>query len=191
MLLILHAFRDGLRTANLSPEVAAVSRWKYWRAPERVRALWLVNCQPGRNPAPDVVRATSRRIGTGQHEQVIAEFAGNAIPPEDVRSRTAFAQMAHDAGSDMFARQTDAAMTRPDRWSTLETSTIPTLLIWSKADRFVPVDVGLRIAKLVPHARSESKDAGIFQHWSGHRSARDAGSSSKLSAAEVQGIEVR
>ncbi|WP_423372379.1 alpha/beta fold hydrolase [Burkholderia sp. LMG 32019] len=126
------------------------------RAPERIRGLWLMNCQPGAHPYPDVVRATSRRIRAGEHEQVIAEFAENAIPPEDVRSRAAFVQMARDTGSDMFARQSDATLTRSDRWSTLATSKIPTLLIWGKADRFVPVDVGLRIARLMPHARFES-----------------------------------
>ncbi|WP_230461731.1 MULTISPECIES: alpha/beta fold hydrolase [Burkholderia cepacia complex] len=87
---------------------------------------------------------------------MIAEFAENANPSEDVGSRAAFVQMAHDAGSDMFARQSDATLTRSDRWPTLATSTIPTLLIWGKADHFVPVDVGLRIAKLMPHARFES-----------------------------------
>ncbi|MBR8224224.1 alpha/beta fold hydrolase [Burkholderia ambifaria] len=126
------------------------------RAPERVRGIWLMNCQPGAHPYPDVVRATSRRIRTGEHEQVIAEFAESAIPPEDVGSRAAFVQMARDTGSDMFARQSDATLTRSDRWSTLATSTIPTLLIWGKADRFVPVDVGLHIAKIMPHARFES-----------------------------------
>jgi pimeloyl-ACP methyl ester carboxylesterase len=126
------------------------------RAPERVRGIWLMNCQPGAHPYPDVVRATSRRIRTGEHEQVIAEFAESAIPSEDVGSRAAFVQMARDTGSDMFARQSDATLTRSDRWSTLATSTIPTLLIWGKADRFVPVDVGLHIAKMMPHARFES-----------------------------------
>ncbi|MDR5643415.1 alpha/beta fold hydrolase [Burkholderia cenocepacia] len=125
------------------------------RAPERVRGLWLMNCQPGVHPYPDTVRATSRRIRAGEHEQVIAEFAENAIPPEDAGSRAVFVQMARDAGADRFARQSDATLTRSDRWSTLATSTIPALLIWGNADRFVPVDVGLRIAKLMPHARFE------------------------------------
>jgi pimeloyl-ACP methyl ester carboxylesterase len=32
------------------------------RAPDRVRGLWLMNCQPGVHPNPDSVRTTSRRI---------------------------------------------------------------------------------------------------------------------------------
>lgn len=132
-------------------------------APERVRGLWLMNCQPGLHPYPDRVRDTSRRIRAGEHEQVIAEFAENAIPPGDFRSRVAFVQMARDTGADMFARQSDATLTRSDRWSTLAASAIPTLLIWGEADRFVPVDVGRRIAKLMPHARFESlKGCGHF-----------------------------
>jgi pimeloyl-ACP methyl ester carboxylesterase len=126
------------------------------RAPDRIRGLWLMNCHPGVHPCPDVVRTTSRRIRAGEHEQVIAEFAENAIPAEDVESRAAFVEMARDTGSDVFARQSDATLTRADRWSTLATSKVPTLLIWGKADRFVPVDVGLRIAVLMPHARFES-----------------------------------
>ncbi|MCU9953507.1 alpha/beta hydrolase [Burkholderia sp. BKH01] len=123
------------------------------RAPERIRGLWLMNCQPGVPPHPDVVRTTSRRIRAGEHERVIAEFAENAIPSEDVESRAAFVQMARDAGADLFARQSDATLTRSDRWSTLAMSTIPTLLIWGNADRFVPVDIGFRIAGSMPHAR--------------------------------------
>lgn len=126
------------------------------RAPERIRGLWLMNCQPGVHPCPEFVRATSRRIRTGEHEQVIAEFAENAIPAADVESRATFVQMARDSGADVFARQSDATLTRSDRWSTLAASTVPTLLIWGEADRFVPVDIGLRMSGLMPHARFQS-----------------------------------
>ncbi|CAB3744347.1 alpha/beta fold hydrolase [Paraburkholderia rhynchosiae] len=56
------------------------------RAPERVRGLWLMNCQPGTHPNPGAVRATSLRIRRGEHEDVIAEFANNAIPADDAAS---------------------------------------------------------------------------------------------------------
>ena len=123
------------------------------RAPDRVRGLWLMNCQPGVHPRPDSVRNTSRRIRSREHERVIAEFAENAIPAENVASRRAFVQMARDAGADLFARQSDATLTRSDRWSTLASCKIPTLLLWGDADRFVPVDVGRRMAMVMPHAR--------------------------------------
>ena len=126
------------------------------RAPDRVRGLWLMNCQPGVHPNPDSVRTTSRRIRSREHQRVIAEFAENAIPAEDVVSRAAFVQMARDAGADLFARQSDATLTRSDHWSTLASTKIPTLLLWGDADRFVPVDVGRRIAMLMPHARFAS-----------------------------------
>ncbi|KAG8150668.1 alpha/beta fold hydrolase [Burkholderia catarinensis] len=128
------------------------------RAPDRVRGLWLMNCQPGAHPNPDAVRATSHRIRTGEHERVIEEFAEHAIPAHDGTSRAAFMQMARDAGADLFARQSDATLTRSDHWSTLTSSKVPTLLIWGAADRFVPVDVGRRIAGLMPHARFEAID---------------------------------
>ncbi|WP_420211947.1 alpha/beta fold hydrolase [Burkholderia aenigmatica] len=128
------------------------------RAPDRVRGLWLMNCQPGAHPDPDAVRATSRRIRAGEHERVIAEFAEQAIPAHDGGSRAAFVQMARDAGAEQFARQSDATLTRSDHWSTLASSQVPALLIWGAADRFVPVDVGQRIASLMPHARFEAID---------------------------------
>ncbi|WP_174950563.1 alpha/beta fold hydrolase [Burkholderia lata] len=128
------------------------------RAPDRVRGLWLMNCQPGVHPDQDAARVTSRRIRTGEHEQVIAEFAEQAIPAHDGTSRDVFVQMARDAGTDLFARQSDATLTRSDHWSTLASSKVPTLLIWGAADRFVPVDVGRRIAGVMPHARFEAID---------------------------------
>lgn len=126
------------------------------RAPDRVRGLWLMNCQPGVHPDPGAVRATSRRIRTGEHERVIAEFAEHAIPAHDGTSRAAFMQMARDAGAELFARQSDATLTRSDHWSTLASSKVPALLIWGAADRFVPVDVGRRIAGVMPRARFEA-----------------------------------
>ncbi|EEA01246.1 alpha/beta hydrolase fold [Burkholderia sp. H160] len=133
------------------------------RAPDRVRGLWLMNCQPGAHPDPGAVRVTSHRIRSGEHERVVAEFAENAIPAHDVVSRAAFVQMARDTGADVFARQSDATLTRSDHWATLASSTIPTLLVWGTADRFVPVDIGRRIAALMPHARFESfEECGHF-----------------------------
>jgi len=134
------------------------------RAPERVRGLWLMNCQPSPHPNPSVVRTTSLRIRRGEHENVIAEFAHYAIPADDIASRAAFIQMARDSGADTFARQSDATLTRSDHWATLSAAgKVPTLLIWGEADHFVPVEVGTRIAKLMPHARFESlQDCGHF-----------------------------
>lgn len=123
------------------------------QAPDRVRGLWLMNCQPGAHPNPDSVRTTSRRIRSREHQCVIAEFAENAIPVEDTASRAVFVQMARDAGADLFARQSDATLTRLDRWATLASCEIPTLLLWGEADRFVSIDIGRRMATLMPHAR--------------------------------------
>lgn len=128
------------------------------RAPGRVRGLWLMNCRQSAHPDPDAVRATSRRLRTGEHDAVIAEFAEGAIPAEDSDSRATFFHMARDADAELFARLSDATLTRVDRWPILSSSNIPTLLIWGNADRFVPVEVGLRIAEIMPHARFELLD---------------------------------
>ncbi|CAB3787513.1 alpha/beta fold hydrolase [Paraburkholderia caffeinilytica] len=125
------------------------------RAPSRVKGLWLMNCQPGVHPDPASVRATSHRIRSGEHECVVREFAENAIPATDDGSRAMFVEMARANGPDVFARQSDATLTRSDHWSTLGASKVPTLLIWGEADRFVPVEVGRRIAAVMSHARLE------------------------------------
>lgn len=129
------------------------------RCPGRVREIWLMNSQPGVHPNPDVARATSRRIRSGEHERVIAEFAEKAIPAEDVVSRAAFVLMARNTRAEVFARQSDATLTHSDHWSTLAASKIPTLLVWGDADSFVPVSVGRRIAALMPHARFVSLES--------------------------------
>ncbi|MFL9959217.1 alpha/beta hydrolase [Paraburkholderia nemoris] len=125
------------------------------RAPDRVRGLWLMNCQPGVHPNPCAARKIGVRIRRGEHENVIDEFADNAIPADDIASREAFVQMARDSGAALFARQSDATLGRSDHWSTLSASKVPTLLIWGEADHLVPLDVGARIARVIPHARFE------------------------------------
>lgn len=142
-------------------------------APERLRGLWLMNCHPGVHPFPDAVRSTSWRIRAGEHEAVIAEFAENAIPSGDADAKAAFIQMARETGADVFARQSDATLTRSDRWSTLAASTVPTLLIWG-----TPIASSLpKLAVELPRqchrpSLSHWRDADISQRWSGHLSAQ-------------------
>ncbi|NUA30261.1 alpha/beta fold hydrolase, partial [Cupriavidus basilensis] len=125
------------------------------RAPDRVAGLWLMNCNPGVHPDPAGVRATSARIRNGEHAAVTQEFAAKAIPPSDIISRATFVQMARDSGVELFARQSDATLTRRDHWDTLATVKVPTLLIWGAADTFVPIEVGRRLADVLPDARFE------------------------------------
>jgi pimeloyl-ACP methyl ester carboxylesterase len=125
-------------------------------APERISGLWLMNCNPGVHPDPKSVRHTSSRIRNGDHRAVINEFAESAIPESDPASRQMFRAMAMESGAELFARQSDASLTRLDQWKTLETASVPTLLIWGSADRFVPLEIGQRIAGAVPHASFHS-----------------------------------
>ena len=125
------------------------------RAPDRVAGLWLMNCNPGMHPDPAGVRAISARIRNGEHAAVTQEFAERAIPLADTLSRAMFVQMARDCGAALFARQSDATLTRRDHWGTLALMEVPTLLIWGAADTFVPIEVGLRIAGILPDARYE------------------------------------
>ncbi len=126
------------------------------KAPDRVAGLWLMNCNPGAHPDPAGVRLTSARIRQGEHDVVIREFAEKAIPSEDQASRAMFTRMARDVGPEIFARQSDAALTRRDHWGTMASAAVPTLLIWGAADTFVPIEVGQRLARILPDARFEA-----------------------------------
>ena len=114
-----------------------------------------MNCNPGAHPDPANVRLTSARIRNGGHEDVLREFSEKAIPCTDTESRALFVQMGRDAGPELFARQSDAALTRQDHWGTLPSLSMPTLLIWGAADGFVPAEIGKQMAHALPDARLE------------------------------------
>lgn len=149
------------------------------RAPTRIAGLWLMNCSPGPHPDHASVRRTSARIRRGEHQAVLQEFADTAIPDSDPISRATFVQMGLDVGADIFARQSDAALTRQGRWLDLPSLNIPTLLVWGAADKFVPTDTAARMARALPDVQVEILDgcghfptlerpietAKIARHW--------------------------
>ncbi|MFJ1259604.1 alpha/beta fold hydrolase [Cupriavidus sp. CuC1] len=143
------------------------------RAPDRVAGLWLMNCNPGVHPDPAGVRATSARIRNGEHAAVTQEFAEKAIPPRDTLSRATFVQMAQDSGAALFARQSDATLTRRDHWDTLASVDVPTLLVWGAADTFVSIEVGRRLAAVCPTPDMKNFPAVATSHrWSVPRRLR-------------------
>ncbi|WP_249359222.1 alpha/beta hydrolase [Cupriavidus sp. 2SB] len=125
------------------------------RAPERVAGLWLMNCNPGAHPDLNAVRQTSLRLRSGHLDQVLEEFATAAIPDTAAHCRTAFMEMGRDIGADVFARQSDAALTRRDHWDKLSSIAAPTLLIWGMADKFLHSEIGEKMATLMPNAQLE------------------------------------
>lgn len=122
------------------------------RAPERVAGLWLMNCNPGAHPDPTAVQQTSQRLRSGQLDQVLQEFAELAIPATASACRAAFIRMGKAVGAEVFARQSDAALTRRDHWGNLSKIASPTLITWGEDDRFVSSDIGKRMATLIPRA---------------------------------------
>ncbi|AVA38191.1 alpha/beta fold hydrolase [Cupriavidus metallidurans] len=123
------------------------------RAPERVAGLWLMNCNPGAHPDLDAVRETSFRLRSGQLDQVLEEFATAAMPDTAADCRTVFIEMGRVIGAEVFARQSDAALTRRDHWDKLSSIVAPTLITWGMVDRFLPTGIGEEMARLMPHAQ--------------------------------------
>lgn len=122
------------------------------RAPDRVAGLWLMNCNPGANPNPDNARDTAAKVRGGGYEALLADWAGRIVDPANAVARDAFLAMARAAGSERFARQCEASATRRDHWAALPAIGVPTLLLWGAEDQFVPVDIGRRMAALIPGA---------------------------------------
>ncbi|WP_370565570.1 alpha/beta fold hydrolase [Cupriavidus sp. UME77] len=120
---------------------------------DRRCALSISGCAQRRAPSP----ATNSRSPIEPTDAPVPErtLAERAIPPADTLSRAMFVQMARDCGAALFARQSDATLTRRDHWGTLALVEVPALLVWGAADTFVPIEVGRRIAGILPDARYE------------------------------------
>lgn len=122
------------------------------RAPGRVAGLWLMNCNPGGNPNPANARATAAKVRDGGYEALLDDWAGRIVDPANGAARDAFLAMARAAGPERFARQCEASATRRDHWDALPAIAVPTLLLWGADDTFVPLEIGRRMAALIPGA---------------------------------------
>jgi len=61
--------------------------------------------------------------------------------------------MARRAGPDIFLRQSEAVITRRDRWDVLTGLDVPTLLLWGRQDQFASVETARTIAARVSDTR--------------------------------------
>ncbi|MGE3651310.1 MAG: alpha/beta fold hydrolase [Reyranellaceae bacterium] len=122
-------------------------------APERVAGLWLMNCNPGAHGNPADARRLTARVRTEGIEAMLEEWAPIIVAEGDDAARKRFRAMARASGPDRFVRQHDALVSRIDRWGNLDRITAPTLLLWGEDDQFVPIDIGRRMAALMPAAR--------------------------------------
>jgi pimeloyl-ACP methyl ester carboxylesterase len=149
---------------NLALEVLAA-------APARVAGLWLTGVNPGRHADPDGARLMQQRVRAGEFEAVLDVLAARCVHAAGARADEALGvlrAMARRAGPDVFLRQSEAVITRRDRWDVLtglDVPTrrdrwdvltgldVPTLLLWGREDAFASVETARAIADRVRDAR--------------------------------------
>jgi len=124
-------------------------------APERVRALWLMGCDPAAQAAggPDLpggLEATP--------DAVIDMLAGLVVHKTATEAASAFRAMAQRVGGAAGAAQARALAGRTDLTAHLGTLPVPTLLLWGKDDALVPNAVGRSLADEMPHAHFHMLD---------------------------------
>jgi pimeloyl-ACP methyl ester carboxylesterase len=125
-------------------------------APARVAGLWLTGVNPGRHADPDGARLMQQRVRAGEFEAVLDVLAARCVHAAGARADEALGvlrAMARRAGPDVFLRQSEAVITRRDRWDVLTGLDVPTLLLWGREDAFASVETARAIADRVRDAR--------------------------------------
>jgi pimeloyl-ACP methyl ester carboxylesterase len=121
------------------------------RAPERLRALAFIST----SSRPDTPEQAARR-----REQLALvradrfdELRDTVFPPLVGPAMAAlWSQMAHEVGVEVFCRQLDAIIARPDYRAAFARVTCPTAVIHGACDRVVPVERAEEFAACIPHA---------------------------------------
>jgi pimeloyl-ACP methyl ester carboxylesterase len=128
------------------------------KAPQRVARLALVDTGVHAVKAGErEARYELRDLG---REQGAAALVAAWLPPmvgdrarADATLMQCLADMAMDAGVDVFAAQTEALLSRPAVEDLLPTVTCPTLVAVGREDRWSPVEQHEAIAAAIPGAR--------------------------------------
>jgi len=134
---------------NLALEVLAA-------APARVAGLWLTGVNPGRHADPEGARVMQQRVRAGEFEAVLDVLAARCVHAAGARADEALGvlrAMARRAGPEVFLRQSEAVITRRDRWDVLTGLDVPTLLLWGREDAFANIETARAIAERVRDAR--------------------------------------
>ncbi len=126
--------------------------FEVWRrAPERVAALALLDTSARPDTPEQTARRrrfveTARRVGLGP---VLDELWPIVVAPSrhhDGALRRSFDSMAHHLGPDVFARQQDAIIERPDSRGDLALIAVPTLVVCGRDDAVTPLEVNQEMA---------------------------------------------
>jgi pimeloyl-ACP methyl ester carboxylesterase len=130
------------------------------QAPARVAKLALLNTKANIDP-PE--RAADRRLLIEEARRssmhaIMKKFLPMFIHPDrmtDTRLVSAVRKMGADTGVDVFARQQEAILSRPDSRPTLATIACPTLIIAARQDALIPVSEHEAMALKIPGAHLE------------------------------------
>ena len=127
------------------------------RAPERVAALALLDCNP---------RAETEAVQATRGPQIAAAEAGRMaeVMERDMFPRYLHAEadpaildtcraMAARLGPAVFVRQSRALRDRPDQQQALRRVRVPSLILTGEDDRLCPMERHERMAALIPQAR--------------------------------------
>lgn len=128
---------------NLALEVALA-------APERVKALWLMGCNPAapQPGGPDLAGGLE-----ATPDAVFDMLAGLVVHKEAAAAAATFKAMARHVGGPAGAAQARALGVRREATSRLAALTMPALVLWGEDDALVPVTVGRQLAADLPRAR--------------------------------------
>ena len=129
-----------------------------WRqAPRRVTALAMLDssARPDRPEQTDRRRHLVDLARAGRFEAVLDELWPALVDPrhvDDVELRRRFDDMARRAGPDVFVRQEEAMIARPDSRPDLASVDRPTLVLCGRSDAITPLDGHEELAAAIPGA---------------------------------------
>lgn len=128
-------------------------------APERIAGVGLLDTG-ARADSDDAKLARVRTVqamssGMATLEQIAVSFAARVVHPSRLQDKellTLLADMASTVGSDGFAKQQQAAMSRADSRDLLAGLQIPALVLCGRDDQVTPLALSEEMASLLPDA---------------------------------------
>ncbi len=127
------------------------------QAPERVTRLALLgtSARPDAPEQPERRRAMLAQAREGDFATWVEEALTSIMHPSrhaDAGLRAVNRRMGWAVGVEGFARQTEAAIGRPDSRPDLAAIQVPTLVLVGEEDRLIPLEHSREIASLIPDA---------------------------------------
>ena len=127
------------------------------QAPERITRLALIDTM-ARLDTPERLQKRHDAIGlaqAGKHRQIVAANYAESVHPQnagDAAIRETSIRMAVENGPEVYIRQQQAIIGRPDSLPLLPTIGVPTTIIVGEADTITPVADSRIMADTIPNA---------------------------------------